>query len=285
MIYFQVLADGLIVGLMFALVAMGLSMIYGIMNIVNFAYGEFMMLGMYVVFFLWAIGGIDPLLSLPIAVVVMFGFGVLVYRVLARHLVGANLISQIFATFGLMLFLQAGANFLWKANVRTVGDNWSTGLFQVSGLFFTLPEIVSAAGALVAALILFWIINRTEVGLALQATAEDIDAAKLMGINTDRMFALAWGLSAAAVAIGGGLLATHFAIYPLVGTRWVLPAFVAVAIGGFGNITGAFWGGIIIGLVQVYGGFLTDPGFKTVFVYALFLLVVLWRPYGLWGHK
>ena len=285
MIYVQVLIDGLIVGLLFALVAMGLSLIYGVMDIVNFAHGEFMMLAMYLVFFLWALFGIDPVFGTPIACAAMFGFGVYIYRVLGRHLVGANLISQIFATFGLMIFLQAAANFLWKANVRTVGDSIVSGYFSFAGLFFTLPEIVAAAGALLTALALFWIVNRTETGMALQATAEDVQVAQLMGINTDRMFALAWGLSAGAVAIGGGLLATYFSIYPLVGARWVLPAFVAVAIGGFGSITGAFWGGMIIGVVQVYSGFLTEPSYKNVFVYVLFLLVVLIRPHGLMGRK
>jgi branched-chain amino acid transport system permease protein len=273
------------VGLLFALVAMGLSLIYGVMDVVNFAHGEFMMLAMYLAFFIWALTGVDPVWSAPLVAAAMFGFGVFLYRILARHLVGANLISQIFATFGLMIFLQAAANFLWKANVRTVNDSIVSGYFSVGGLFFTLAEIVAAGGALVTALVLFWIINRTEVGLALQATAEDVQVAKLMGIDTDRMFALAWGLSAGAVAIGGALLATYYSVYPLVGARWVLPAFVAVAIGGFGSIAGAFWGGLIIGVVQVYGGFLTEPSFKNIFVYALFLLIVLTRPRGLMGRK
>lgn len=285
MIYVQVVIDGLIVGLMFALVAMGLSLIYGVMNIVNFAHGEFMMLAMYVCFFLWSLLGLDPLIATPIATVILFMFGVSIYRLLGRYLVGATLIPQIFGTFGLAVFLQAAANFLWKANVQTVGDNWSSGYFQIAGVFFTLAEVVAAAGALFTALALVWFINRTETGLALQATAEDPQVAQLMGINTDRMFALAWGLSTATVAVGGGLLASYYAIYPLVGSRWVLPAFVAVAIGGFGNIAGAFYGGLIIGLVQVLGGFFTSPNYKTVYVYALFLVVVLLRPQGLMGRK
>jgi branched-chain amino acid transport system permease protein len=285
MIYVQVLVDGIIVGLMFALVAMGLSLIYGVMNIVNFAHGEFMMLAMFLSFFLWNLSGIDPLVSLVPVAAALFGFGILIYRVVTKHIVGQSMIAQVFATFGLMIFLQAFANFLWKANIRTVNDSITSGFFQVGQLFFSLPEVVSAGGAVVAALGLFWFLNRTETGLALQATAEDYQTAKLMGINTDRMFALAWGLSAGAVAIAGGLLTSHFAVYPQIGARWVLPAFVAVAIGGFGNVTGAFWGGIIVGVVQVYGGFLTDPSLKNMFPYALFLLVVFFRPYGILGRK
>lgn len=285
MIYAQVLVDGLIVGLMFALVAMGLSLIYGVMNIVNFAHGEFMMLAMYLCYFLWVGLGLDPIASAPIAAAVMFGFGVILYRLIARYLLGASMIAQMFATFGLLIFFQALANFLWKADARTIGDNWSTGLLNLGGLYFNGPELVAAAGALVTALTLFWFLNRTETGLCLQATAEDPQVASLMGINIDRMYALAWGLSAATVGVAGALASTYLAITPLVGANWALPAFVAVAIGGFGSITGAFWGGIIIGLVQTAGGFFTSPSYKLLFVYLLYVLVVLVRPHGLMGKR
>ena len=270
---------------MFALVAMGLSLIYGIMDVVNFAHGEFLMIAMYASFFMWTYLGFDPLLSSPIIALCMFGFGVLIYRWLGRYLVGATLIPQVFATFGLMVFMQAGANFLWKADTRTLPENLSSGLFQFGGLFFNVAELVAAGGALATALLMFWFINRTETGLALQATAEDQQAARLLGIDTDRMFAIAWGLSAATVGIGGVLLSTYYVINPLVDVKWVLPAFVAVAIGGFGSVLGAFYGGIIIGLIQVGGGFFTSANYKTLFAYGLFLLIVLVRPHGLMGRK
>lgn len=285
MIYAQVLVDGLIVGLMFSLVAMGLSLIYGVMNIVNFAHGEFMMLAMYLCYFLWVFLGLDPLAALPLAAGALFIFGVAVYRLLIRHVLTASLVPQVFATFGLLLFLQAAANFLWKADVQTIGDNWSTGHFQVGGLFFNRPEVVAAGGALLTALALFWFIHRTETGLALQATAEDPQAARLMGIDTHRMYALAWGLSAGAVAVGGALLSTYYTIYPLVGTKLALPAFVAVAVGGFGSITGAFFGGLVVGLIQVAGGFFTSPSYKLLFVYGLYLALVFVRPHGLLGKR
>jgi branched-chain amino acid transport system permease protein len=285
MLYAQVVVDGLIVGLVLALVAMGLSLIYGVMNIVNFAHGEFMMIAMYLCFFM-AIGlGLDPLVSTPLVALAMFAFGIVVYRLVARHLLGASMIAQMFATFGMLLFFQALVNFLWKADTRSVPDNWSTGNFNVAGLFFNTPELVAALGALVAAIVLFWFINRTETGLALQAAAEDPQVARLLGVNTDRMYALAWGLSAATAGVAGALLSTFLPVYPLVGTNWALPAFVAVAIGGFGSITGAFWGGIIVGLVQTVGGFATSPSYKLLFVYGLYLLIVLVRPHGLLGKR
>jgi branched-chain amino acid transport system permease protein len=285
MIYGQVLVDGLVVGLMFALVAMGLSLIYGVMNIVNFAHGEFMMLAMYFCFFMWSVAGVDPLVSTPIAALLMYFVGVAVYRLLIRHVLQATMVAQIFATFGLLLFIQAAAHFLWKSDARTIPESWATGTFQVAGLFFSGPELVAGAGALLTAGALYWFINRTETGLALQAVAEDPQAARLMGIDSDRMFAIAWGVSCAAAAIGGGLLSTYYAITPLSGSRWALPAFVAVAIGGFGSITGAFFGGLIIGVVQTAGGFFTSPSYKQLFVFALYLIVVFWRPYGLLGRR
>ena len=285
MIYGQVLVDGLTVGLMFALVAMGLSLIYGVMNIVNFAHGEFMMLSMYFCWFAWSLGGVDPLLATPFAAIFMFFVGVAVYRLLIRHVLARSLVAQIFATLGLLLFFQAAAHFLWKSDVRTIPTSWASGNFQVAGLFFSGPELVAGLGALVTAGALYWFINRTETGLALQAVAEDAQAARLMGINDDRMYAIAWGVACAAVAIGGGLLSTYYAITPLSGARWALPAFVAVAIGGFGSIAGAFFGGLIIGIVQTAGGFFFSPNYKEVFVFALYLLVVFWRPYGLLGRK
>jgi len=285
MLFAQVIVDGLLVGLIFALVAMGLSLVYGIMNIVNFAHGEMMMLAMYIVFFLWSIAGIDPLIGTPIATVLLFLIGIGLYRALIRPLVGGSLVSHVFGTVGLMIFLQAAANVLWKADIRTVGDNWSTGLFQLGGILFNKPEVIAAGGALATALVLFWIIHKTDLGLAMQATAEDAQVARLLGINSDRMYAIAWGLGAALVAIGGGLLATYYSIQPIVGAKWALPAFVAVAVGGFGSVAGAFWGGLIIGLVQTVGGFLTSPSYKTLFVYGLFLAIVFFRPYGLMGRR
>ena len=285
MIYAQVVVDGLIVGLMFALVAMGLSLIYGVMNIVNFAHGEFMMLAMYLCYFVWLGTGLDPIAVAPVTALVMFAFGVVIYRLIARHLLGASMISQMFATFGMLLFFQALANFLWKADARTIGQSWSTGVFSLAGLYFNGPELVAGAGALLTAFALHLFLTRTETGLCLQATAEDPQVASLMGINTDRMYTLAWGLSAATVGVAGALASTYLAITPLVGANWALPAFVAVAIGGFGSITGAFWGGLIIGLVQTVGGFLTSPSYKLLFVYLLFLVVVLVRPHGLMGKR
>lgn len=279
----QILTSGLLIGLMFSLVAVGLNLIFGVMDIVNFAHGEFLMISMYIAYWLFTLLNLDPVYSLPICALVLFALGVATHKILIARIMNAPMLAQIFATFGLMIFLQSLAFFLWKPDYRTIGKSLLTGRIEVFDIFIGLPQLFSALGALATAGILFFLINRTEIGRALRATSEDRDAAALMGINTDRMYALAWGLGAACVGVAGALLATFYPIFPQVGAVFGLTAFVVVVLGGFGSITGAFIAGIIVGLIQVTGGILFEPAFKNIFVYSLFLIVVFIRPQGLLG--
>ncbi len=279
----QILTSGLLIGLMFSLVAVGLNLIFGVMDIVNFAHGEFLMISMYIAYWLFTLMNLDPVYSLPICALVLFALGVATHKILIARIMNAPMLAQIFATFGLMIFLQSLAFFLWKPDYRTIGKSLLTGRIEVLDVFIGLPQLFSALGALVTAGILFFLINRTEIGRALRATSEDREAAALMGINTDRMYALAWGLGAACVGVAGALLATFYPIFPQVGAVFGLTAFVVVVLGGFGSITGAFIAGIIVGLIQVTGGILFEPAFKNIFVYSLFLVVVFIRPQGLLG--
>jgi branched-chain amino acid transport system permease protein len=279
----QILMSGLLIGLMFSLVAVGLNLIFGVMDIVNFAHGEFLMISMYIAYWLFTLLNLDPVYSLPICALALFALGVTTHKILIARIMNAPMLAQIFATFGLMIFLQSLAFFLWKPDYRTIGKSLITGRIEVFDIFIGLPQLFSALGALATAGILFFLINRTEVGRALRATSEDRDAAALMGINTDRMYALAWGLGAACVGVAGALLATFYPIFPQVGAVFGLTAFVVVVLGGFGSITGAFIAGIIVGVIQVTGGILFEPAFKNIFVYSLCLIVVFIRPQGLLG--
>jgi len=279
----QILTSGLLIGLMFSLVAVGLNLIFGVMDIVNFAHGEFLMISMYIAYWLFTLLNLDPVYSLPICALALFALGVATHKLLIARIMNAPMLAQIFATFGLMIFLQSLAFFLWKPDYRTIGKSLLTGRIEVLDIFIGLPQLFSALGALATAGILFFLINRTEIGRALRATSEDREAAALMGIDTDRMYALAWGLGAACVGVAGALLATFYPIFPQVGAVFGLTAFVVVVLGGFGSITGAFIAGIIVGVIQVTGGILFEPAFKNIFVYSLFLIVVFIRPQGLLG--
>jgi branched-chain amino acid transport system permease protein len=279
----QALLSGLLMRCVYALVAAGLSLIFGLMEIVNFAHGEFLMLAMFATFWAWALAGLDPVLALPLATALLFGVGWMVYRGVISRILGAPMLAQIFATFGLSVFLRSGAQFLWTPDFRLVQNPWIRGRFSVLGLFVGAPQLAAALAALLAFGLLYWFITRTETGLALQATAQDRQAASLMGIDTERMFALGWGLGAACVGAAGALLANFFYVFPDVGAVFALLAYVTVALGGFGNVAATLLGGVLIGLVENLGG-LWAPAFKYVGVFCFYLLVVLWRPQGLFGR-
>jgi branched-chain amino acid transport system permease protein len=282
-ILLQTVLSGLLIGLVYALVAVGLTLIFGVMDIVNFAHGEFLMLGMYASFWGYALWRLDPLFTLPFTALALFAVGIAVYRLVIRRITDAPMLSQVFTTFGLMILLRGIAQFLWKPDFRSVDRAVVSGTVGIGGLQLGMPQVVAAAGAVATTGAVWWFLRRTRLGAALEATAADKEAAALMGIDGQKMFALAWGIGAACAGVAGALLSTSYPIFPEVGATFILIAFVLVALGGFGSVTGAFWAGILVGIVEVVGGFLWDPAYKLVLVLSLYLLVVWLRPQGLLG--
>lgn len=280
----QLLVNGVLIGLTLSLIASGLSLIYGVMNIVNFAHGEFLMLAMYATFWLYRWGGLDPLVALPLTVLLLFAFGRLTYGVLIRRVLRAPMHAQIFATFGLMIALQGAAQFVWGADYYALPASLVSGRLVVGHVVIGVPQLAAGLGALAGMGGLWLVLEGTTLGRALRATAQDRDAAALLGIDTERIYGLAWGIGAACVAVAGTLLATHYYIFPRVGSVFALVAFATVALGGFGSVGGAFIAGILIGLVEVTGGYFVSSVLKYVFVYAIYILVVIARPQGLLGR-
>lgn len=279
----QGLLSGILMGCIYALIAAGLSLIFGLMEIVNFAHGEFLMLGMYTAFWMYTLFALDPLLSIPICAGTLFLLGVLTHKGIIRRILGGPMLAQIFATFGLGIFLRAMAQFLWTPDFRQVSNPLVQGPVRLFGISVGLPQLVASGASLVAFGLLIWFITRTETGAALEATAQDRQAAALMGINTERMFTLGWGISSACVGVAGAFLASFFYVFPYVGSLFALIAYVTVALGGFGSIPGSLAAGIIIGVIEVMGGLLIAPAFKYVAVFLIYLVVVLIRPQGLFG--
>src|SRR5213080_1988938 len=197
----QLLLSGLLMGLVYALIAAGLSLIFGLMELVNFAHGEFLMVAMYVTFFAWSLAHLDPVVALPLAALALAGLGWAVYHGIIRWVLGGPMLAQVFATFGLAVLLRAGAQFVWGVDFRVVKDPWLAGRVSLGGVFVAL----------------WWFLARTETGLALMATAQDRQAAALMGIDTQRMFALGWAIGSACVGVAGGLLAMFYYVFPEVG--------------------------------------------------------------------
>ena len=282
-ILLQTLVSGILIGLIYALVAVGLTLIFGVMDIVNFAHGEFVMFGMYSGFWLFAWYALDPLYTLPLTMILLFALGALVYRAVIRRIIEAPMLSQIFTTFGLMILFRGLAQFLWKPDFRTVSKSVVQGAISLRGIQVGTPELVAGVGAVLLTVVIYLFLTKTKTGAALEATAADKESARLMGIDSQKMFLLAWGIGAACAGAAGSLLATFFPIFPDVGANFILIAFVVVCLGGFGSITGALYAGVLVGVIEVMGGLLIGPQFKTAIVLLLFLIVLMVRPQGLMG--
>ncbi len=283
-IILQATVSGLLMGLIYALIAAGLSLIFGLMNIVNFAHGEHLMLSMFSSFWLWELLGLDPVISIPVTVLLMALSGVLTHYLLIRHILKAKMLIQICATFGLSIFLRSVAQLLWTPDFRNVDQPLLEGRLELGSLFIGQPQLFAGLVCLFAFVGLYLFVTRSETGLALQATAQDREAAEILGIPSNRMFALGWAIGLGCVGVAGGMMSNYFFIFTDVGVNFALFAFVAVALGGFGSIIGCLYAGVIIGLVESLGGLLIDPSFKLLYVFAIYLLVVIYRPQGLFGR-
>lgn len=283
-IILQAVASGLMMGLIYALIAAGLSLIFGLMEIVNFAHGEHLMISMFSSFWLWTLLGLDPLVSIPITVLLLAVSGILTHYFLIRHILKAKMLVQICATFGLSIFLRSLAQFLWTPDFRNVDKPFLEGRIEIANIFIGQPQFYASIVCLISFFLLYVFVTKTETGLALQATAQDRQAAEILGIPSNKMFALGWAIGLGCVGVAGGMMSNYFFIFPDVGMNFALFAFVAVALGGFGSIMGCLYAGVIIGLVESLGGLLIDPSFKLLYVFAIYLIVVIYKPQGLFGR-
>lgn len=283
----QVLLSGLFMGLIYGLVAVGLSLIFGLMDVVNFAHGEFLMVAMYVMFGLVVVSGIDPLLMMPLVVGALFVLGALTYAGVIRHAMRARAnvgMVQIFATFGLAITLRGIAQYALTPNYRSLPDSLLGGkTVSLAGIVMPMPQLAGALISLAAFGALYMLMTRTDLGRALEATREDAGAVALVGINKDREFMIGWGIGAALIGLAGSVLAIFYYIYPDVGAPFAVIAYITVVLGGFGSIFGALLAGVIVGLAEASTTLLAPPSMKSIGIYLLFLAVVVLRPRGLFG--
>jgi len=282
MVLLQVIAGGLLLGAVYALFSSGLTLIWGMMNFINFAHGEFVMLGMYVAFLtvVW-LGG--PAVFSIAAALALFALGVGVYLSLVRHVIRGPMLAQILSTFGLALLLRYTAFWIFSANFVTLPQTSLAGTIRLGGLFLPVAQLVAGVVAVALTLALHVLLTRSTIGSRLLAVAEDRAAAMLMGIRPDRMQMLAWGFSAAAAGVAGALMATAYPWSPSVGETFGLIAFIVVALGGFGSVLGSLYAGLIIGLIQAISAFWLGAIYKDIVVYGLFVALLWLRPQGLMG--
>ncbi len=272
-------------GLVYALVSLGLGLIWGVMDVINFAHAEYMMLAMYATYFAGRWLHLDPLGALPVVVALAFGAGVATYVVLIRRIAGAPAVTQIFATFGLLFFLRYLAFAVFGPNFRGISWPLASGAIVLAGVPVSAAKAIAGAAAVVTFAVLHVFLQYTKAGKALQATAQSPTAALALGIEVERMYALAWGLSIATAAVGGVFLLPFYQVSPTVGDAFLLITFASVVLGGFGSLWGPLVGGVAIGLIEGVAGTMLAPTFKLLFVFAVFLLVLFIRPVGILGGQ
>lgn len=281
----QSIIDGILIGGIYGLIAIGLTLIFGVMKIINFAQGTFMMLGMYVTYWSFTLAGINPYLTIPISAAVLFFVGFFVQKGVLARMTNAPEHNQLLVTLGIMLFLENLALAMWSPDSRSVKVEGMPSTIPLGSLYFSTPKLIAFVFAIILTVILYWFLRNTMTGKAIRATSLDRQGASLVGISTARISGIAFGLGTALSAVAGTLITPFFYASPTVGNVFILKAFIVVVLGGLGNFAGALVGGLIIGISESLGGALLPGNLKELISYVIFIIVLLLRPNGLFGGK
>jgi branched-chain amino acid transport system permease protein len=280
----QAAVSGLLIGGVYALVALGLTLIFGVLRIINFAHGTLMMLGMYATFFLWTLGGVDPYASVLVVGPAFFLGGVLIERVVIAPNRRAPESNQLLLTLGLALFLENAALAAFRADPRSLQLPYRLPPILVGEAVVNVPRLIAFAASVALALLLGLFLRRTDTGKALRAAAEEREGALLVGVDVRRLDAIAFGLGAALAAMAGSLVTPFLYVAPDIGDVFNILAFVIVVLGGMGSFVGALLGGFVVGLAESLGAAVLPGSLKQLPIFALFVLVLLFRPTGLLGR-
>lgn len=279
----QVCVSGLLLGGIYALISIGLNLIFGVVRIINFAHGEMVMVAMYLTFWLNYFFGMDPYVSTIIVLPVMFLFGVVVQRIIVQPIQNSSANMKIFATVALSLILQNVALIVCKGNFRTVQVPYGMSTIELMGIFISVPRLVAFFAALGSITLLYYFLKYTYTGKALRAIVEDHTIARLMGVKVQKLYLLAFGIGCAFSALGGVLLMPFSSVYPTVGIPFTLIAFIVVVLGGLGSMGGTFLAGLFIGVVEAVGGTYVSPALKEAIYFGIFIIAILIRPQGIFG--
>ena len=281
----QAVVSGLLIGSVYALISVGLALIWGVMDLVNFSHGHLLMVAMYVTFFAWSLFHLDPLIGMVIAAILLAALAVAIYYLAVRPVLGGTMLSQMVVTFGLLILMQGGAQLLFTPRSRgVVGPLMEKVRIDLGGIILGGPQLAAVVVALAGLGMLWLILNRTETGMAIRAVAQDVQAAQVMGINPDRIYALTWLITGASLGIAGAMLMNFYLVDPSIGLQFGLIAFIVISLGGFGSLLGAFLAGLAMGVVQDVVG-LYAPAYGLASIFLLYLIVTVIRPQGLLGTR
>jgi branched-chain amino acid transport system permease protein len=275
--------NGLLIGGIYTLVASGLTLIYGVLHIINFAHGSLLMLAMFGVYFLLTKLGVDPYLSLVVMVPAMFALGYVLYRGLIGRLAHGKDENILLITLGLSILIENLALMFFKGDTRTISVSYSDRMVELGPLLLSFPKIVSFVAAMVLCALLGLFIQRTDTGRAIRAVAKERMGARLVGIDVDRVFAISYGIGLATLGAAACLLMPIFYVSPTTGHVFVIVAFTVVVLGGMGSFFGAVVGGLIVGLTESFGGLFLGESLGQIGISLIFILILLLRPQGLFG--
>jgi branched-chain amino acid transport system permease protein len=277
----QATVNGVMFGSVYALVAAGLTLVFGVMKIINIAHGEFFMLAMYGYFFLHQLLGLNPYVSIPIVTFLSFLLGYCCFRVLIRPVLINPPINKLLITLGLSLILANMALFFFKADYRSLNLSFAASKFEFYSVFFTWAEFIAFFGSVIVTSVLYWTLRYTKLGIYIRAVSQNPDAAALVGIDVQKVYGLSFGIAASCASIAGGLLSPIYYVFPEVGLTFLLISFVIIVLGGMGNFLGALAGGIIVGLVESLSAMFMPGSSAPLVIFVVFILILLIRPQGL----
>ncbi len=284
-ILFPSVLNGLTTGAVYALIALGLTLIYGVLHIINFAHGAALMIALYGVYFLHLTLGLDPYVSLPVMVPAMFVLGYGLQRLVIGRASHGKDENILLVTLGLAMVMENLALFLWRSDTRTVETPYTFSTVNIAGAMIAVPKLAAFAGALVAAAVLLVLVSRTDLGRAIRAIAKERQGAKLVGIDVEHVFAMSFGIGLACLGAAACFLLPAYYVNPLVGNGFILIAFTIVVLGGMGSFAGALAGGLIIGVVESVGGLWLGESLGQIGIFLIFIVVLLFRPQGLFGAR
>ena len=284
-ILFASVLNGITTGAVYALIALGLTLIYGVLHIINFAHGASLMVALYGVYFLKEKLGLDPYLALPIMVPAMFGLGYVLQRGIINRASHGKDENILLVTLGLSIVLENLALLFFKSDTRNIETAYTLTTVTIGPAMIALPKLVAFAGALAVSAVLLAIMRYTDLGRAIRAVAKEKQGARLMGIDVDHVYAMCFGIGLACLGAAACFLLPAYYVNPLVGSGFVLVAFTIVVLGGMGSFVGALIGGLLIGVVESIGGLYLGESLGQVGIFAIFIAVLLLRPQGLFGAR
>jgi branched-chain amino acid transport system permease protein len=283
-VFGQLVIAGILLGGVYALLSVGLTLIFGVVRIVNFAHGDFVMLAMYATYFLWVLQ-LDPYLAAPLVTATFFLFGMAVERLVIRRTLTAPHLVQVFVTLGLSVVFVSFAHLAWSADFRIVRTAYSAAIVAVGPIRVTVVSLAAFLVAMATSGLLFLFLRKTQIGAAIRATAQDRQTAAVMGIEVPRVYNLTFGLGIACAGLAGALLTPMYPAFPSVGLGYALIAFVVVILGGLGSFPGAIIGGLLVGVIETLSGYYLAPSLKEAAYFTLFIGVLVLRPAGLLGIR